>query len=110
MLTKHGLHPGLERVSAVQDMQPPCDKVTVGTVLGMINYLANFAHDLTEITSLLLKNREFRLSRLLFNNLKDLTTKIPGLPTSIIHVIHKFYKYEMTSEYHWKILLILIST
>lgn len=43
--------PDPQKVTAIRDMKPPCDKSELETVLGMINFLAKFAPNLSEITS-----------------------------------------------------------
>ena len=42
LLTSEGLKPDPSKVSAIKDMQPPCNKAELETVLGMINYLTKF--------------------------------------------------------------------
>ena len=51
LLTSEGLKPDPSKVSAIKDMQPPCNKAELETVLGMINYLAKFSPNLSEVTT-----------------------------------------------------------
>ena len=63
VLSAEGLKPDLEKVTATHNMNPPCDKPELETVLGKINFLARLAPNLSDVTSqmhqLLQKKAEF---------------------------------------------------
>ena len=50
IISADGLKPDPTKVKAIQDMPPPVDKKELQTMLGMINYLAKFAPQLSETT------------------------------------------------------------
>lgn len=86
MLTDNGVGADPEKVSAVHRMQPPKDKGELETILGLINYLAKFAPNLSEITSpmrdLLPRNVEFiwdSHQAAAFEKVKNLITQSPIL-------------------------------
>ncbi len=51
ILSADGLKPDPNKVTAIQNMEAPHDKSELQTVLGMINYLARFAPNLSSLTS-----------------------------------------------------------
>ncbi len=86
LLTSDGLKPDPAKVSAIRDMDPPCNRAELETVLGMINYLSKFAPNLAEITSpmrkLLVKDVIFSWDKpqdTAFQKVKDLITQSPVL-------------------------------
>ena len=50
IISSEGLKPDPAKVKAVQDMSPPINKKELQNILGMINYLAKFAPQLSETT------------------------------------------------------------
>ena len=50
IISADGLKPDPTKVKAIQDMPPPVDKKELQTMLGMINYPAKFAPQLSETT------------------------------------------------------------
>ncbi|KAL8608308.1 hypothetical protein ACOMHN_042175 [Nucella lapillus] len=50
MISADGLKPDPSKVKAVREMPPPANEKELQTMLGMINYLAKFAPQLSEIT------------------------------------------------------------
>lgn len=42
-LTREGVKPDSEKISAIRDMSPPKNKSELETILGMVNYLSRFA-------------------------------------------------------------------
>ena len=85
LLTSEGLKPDPSKVSAIKDMQPPCNKAELETVLGMINYLAKFSPNLSEVTTpmrqLLCSKNEFVWDSeqdSAFQKVKDILTRTPG--------------------------------
>lgn len=86
IISSEGLKPDPSKVSAVKDMQPPRNKAELETVLGMINYLAKFAPNLSEITSplrsLLVKDVQFSWDHpqaQAFEKVKEVITQSPVL-------------------------------
>ncbi|XP_021341363.1 uncharacterized protein K02A2.6-like [Mizuhopecten yessoensis] len=86
LLSETGLQPDPEKVAAVRDMKPPRDKGELVAILGMINYLAKFAPNLSQVTnplrSLLPKDIEFvweSQQMEAFQNVKNLITQSPVL-------------------------------
>ena len=63
IISSEGLKPDPAKVKAVQDMSPPINKKELQNMLGMINYLAKFAPQLSETTKpmrdLLKENAKF---------------------------------------------------
>lgn len=53
LLTADGLKPDPAKIEAIGDMEPPQNKRELETVLGMANYLAKVAPNLSEIISLI---------------------------------------------------------
>ncbi len=49
LLTKHGLKPDPAKVEAIANMKEPTDKEGVERLIGMVNYLARFLKQLTDI-------------------------------------------------------------
>ena len=85
VLSAEGLKPDPQKVAAIRDMNPPRDKSELETVLGMINFLARFAPNLSEVTSpmrqLLQKQAEFvwdSPQQESFDKVKDILTQTPG--------------------------------
>ncbi|KAI8498512.1 hypothetical protein Bbelb_237140 [Branchiostoma belcheri] len=50
-LTKDGLKPDPKKIEAITGMKPPANKAEVMTMLGMVNYLAKFTPNLSEVTA-----------------------------------------------------------
>ena len=85
ILSKDGVKPDPKKVNAITDMKPPQNRSELETVLGMINYLAKFAPNLSEVTSpmrqLLSKKSEFvwdSAQEESFEKVKDILTRSPG--------------------------------
>ncbi|XP_048252566.1 uncharacterized protein K02A2.6-like [Haliotis rufescens] len=85
ILSAEGLRPDPAKVSAICSMNPPRDRSELETILGMVNYLAKFAPNLSEITSplrqLLPKDVEFvwdHPQSTAFQRIKDIITQTPG--------------------------------
>ena len=85
MLSAEGLKPDLQKVAAIRVMNPPRDKSELETVLGMINFLARFETNLSEVKSLmrqlLQKQAEFLWDspqQESFDKVKDILTQAPG--------------------------------
>ena len=51
MLTADGIKPDPNKVKAINDMPDPTDKAGVQRFLGMIQYLAKFIPNLSEVTA-----------------------------------------------------------
>ncbi|KAI8506223.1 hypothetical protein Bbelb_156500 [Branchiostoma belcheri] len=51
ILTKDGLKPDPKKVRAITSMKAPTNKAEVMTMLGMVNYLAKFTPNLSEVTA-----------------------------------------------------------
>ena len=85
VLSAEGLKPDPQKVAATRDMNSPRDKSELETVLGMINFLARFAPNLSEITSpmrqQLHKEAEFvwdSPQQESFQKVEDILTQNPG--------------------------------
>ena len=50
IISANGLKPDPTKLKAIQDIPPPVNKKELHTMLGMINYLAKFALQLSETT------------------------------------------------------------
>lgn len=86
LLTSSGLKPDPNKVSAIHDMKPPKNQGELETFLGLVNYLAKFAPNVSEVTAplrqLLIKTNEFvwdTPQSQAFNRVKDIITKSPVL-------------------------------
>lgn len=84
-LTREGIKPDPEKISAIRDMSPPKNKSELETILGMVNYLSRFAPNLSEINApirlLLKQNNEFvwdETQTQAFEKMKELITREPG--------------------------------
>ncbi|XP_026054529.1 uncharacterized protein K02A2.6-like [Carassius auratus] len=84
-LTREGIKPDPEKISAIRDMSPPKNKSELETILGMVNYLSRFAPNLSEINApmrqLLKQSSEFvwdATQMTAFEKMKELITREPG--------------------------------
>lgn len=85
ILSADGLKPDPGKIAAIRDMEHPCDRKELETVLGMINYLAKFSPNLFEIThpmrQLLHNTSEFiwdEPQASAFQKVKEILTRSPG--------------------------------
>lgn len=85
VISSQGLKPDPLKVNAVSNMKPPQNKAELETILGMVNYLAKFAPNLSEITSPMRKllNKDVQFSwdhpqERAFNEVKKVITQCPG--------------------------------
>lgn len=85
ILSSEGLKPDPAKVTAIVQMKPPQNRAELETILGMINYLAKFAPDLSNITTpmrkLLKKDTEFLWDspqQESFEKVKRVITRSPG--------------------------------
>lgn len=86
LLTSSGLKPDPAKVSAIHDMKPPQNQAELETFLGLVNYLAKFAPNISDVTAplhqLLVKANEFvwdAPQSQAFGKVKDIITKSPVL-------------------------------
>lgn len=85
ILSSDGLKPDPEKIAAICDMELPRNRKELKTVLGMINYLAKFSPNLSEIThpmrQLLQNTFEFiwdEPQASAFQKVKKILTRSPG--------------------------------
>jgi hypothetical protein len=83
-LTANGIKPDPQKISAIKEMGPPKNRAELETVLGMVNYLAKFAHSLANaiapLCQLLKQSSEFLWDKqhdIAFRKGKDLIPREP---------------------------------
>ena len=86
LLTKEGLHPDPQKIAAITKMPPPQDVAGVRRLLGLVNYLARFVPNLTDlcepIRQLTHLRNEWQWSHVqdnAFTTLKEAITRVPVL-------------------------------